>query len=582
MVGSPQTRVITPFRLPIQYVSQTNELPDETIAELELIQTAASENDPIYDICYAPTTKFGKKIAHRLCKHYTTDILFLSDTKQYIQEISPFSTDEKIPDYDTVVSVWDDIRDDVGFKERFNYIDWEYLEWLNHSELFLECMCLSNLISPVISLLIPIFLLLVPFFILCLQGICVSFRTYMEAFKSIANYNSVAALLTADITNMGPQGKASAVVNLVVYLFSIYQNFSICIRFNRIMRTMHSHFSRLSHYIKFTLDKMDTFCQTCDILPTYARFISDVSDNANILRDVWIYISKIPDSYNMFTEAHRLGGICKWFYDLHTDASIHSAMLYSYEFHGFIECMDNLRQFVKEGLMGPATYCTDVKQMKIINGYYAPLKYTNPVKNSISFRKHWILTGPNACGKTTMVKSVIINLLFSQQVGFGFFDSACIRPADYIHCYLNIPDTSGRDSLFQAEARQCKKIIDTLLENPTKFHFCIFDELFSGTNPKEAEMCASAFMEYLTAQGASVRTMLTTHYTQICKNLSHCKMLQNAHMDVVVSEDGTYEYNYKLTHGLSTVCGGLRVLKSMDFPQEFIKLSEHYSYKQQL
>ena len=33
---------------------------------------------------------------------------------------------------------------------------------------------------------------------------------------------------------------------------------------------------------------------------------------------------------------------------------------------------------------------------------------------------------------------------------------------DKIHCYLNIPDTSNRDSLFQAEARRCKEIIDAL------------------------------------------------------------------------------------------------------------------------
>jgi DNA mismatch repair ATPase MutS len=50
---------------------------------------------------------------------------------------------------------------------------------------------------------------------------------------------------------------------------------------------------------------------------------------------------------------------------------------------------------------------------------------------------------------------------------------------------LNIPDSSGRDSLFQAESRRCKEIIDIINKDKTHRHFCIFDELFSGTNPVE-------------------------------------------------------------------------------------------------
>ena len=53
-----------------------------------------------------------------------------------------------------------------------------------------------------------------------------------------------------------------------------------------------------------------------------------------------------------------------------------------------------------------------------------------------------IITGPNASGKTTILKSSLINILFSQQFGCGFYDSAKIKPFNNIHCYLNIPDTS--------------------------------------------------------------------------------------------------------------------------------------------
>ena len=41
-----------------------------------------------------------------------------------------------------------------------------------------------------------------------------------------------------------------------------------------------------------------------------------------------------------------------------------------------------------------------------------PLLKDKPIKNNISLRKNKIITGPNASGKTTMLKSTIINLLF--------------------------------------------------------------------------------------------------------------------------------------------------------------------------
>ena len=56
----------------------------------------------------------------------------------------------------------------------------------------------------------------------------------------------------------------------------------------------------------------------------------------------------------------------------------------------------------------------------------------------------------------------MINLIISQQIGYGFYKSATITPFDYFHCYINIPDTSSRDSLFQAEARQCLSIINNI------------------------------------------------------------------------------------------------------------------------
>ncbi len=67
--------------------------------------------------------------------------------------------------------------------------------------------------------------------------------------------------------------------------------------------------------------------------------------------------------------------------------------------------------------------------------------------------------------------------------------------------------------MFQAEARRCKEIIDAVDEvKPHCRHFCIFDEVFSGTNAEEAIIASFGFLKYL-QQKPNVDFILTTHFT---------------------------------------------------------------------
>ena len=202
------------------------------------------------------------------------------------------------------------------------------------------------------------------------------------------------------------------------------------------------------------------------------------------------------------------------------------------------------------------------------NSYYAPLKDHAPVKNTIRCKKNMIVTGPNASGKTTILKSTLINLLLTQQFGCGFYESATIKPFHHIHCYLNIPDTSGRDSLFQAEARRCKDILDIIQNHSKDDHFCVFDELYSGTNPEEAEQSAVAFMKYIT-KFKNVSCILTTHFIKVCKKLAKSKNIVNCKMKTG-KKDGHLEYTYILEEGISNVKGGIMVLQEMNYPREII------------
>ena len=210
---------------------------------------------------------------------------------------------------------------------------------------------------------------------------------------------------------------------------------------------------------------------------------------------------------------------------------------------------------------------------KLTAQIYAPLKArdsTNTVvANDISLDKQLIITGPNAAGKTTVIKTTLFNLILSQQIGYGFYDHAEINPYDFLHCYLNIPDTSGRDSLFQAESRRCMEILRCIIDNPTQRHFCIFDELYSGTNPYEAVAAAYGYIDYI-SKNPNVDLVLTTHYIDLCELLDkqNAGAIKNLHMSVSAV---TGEYLYKIVAGISTIKGGLKVLQDLEYPTEIVE-----------
>jgi len=199
------------------------------------------------------------------------------------------------------------------------------------------------------------------------------------------------------------------------------------------------------------------------------------------------------------------------------------------------------------------------------NIYFAGIK--DPIKNNVKLANNMIITGPNAAGKTTILKSILFNTILNQQIGCGFYDKATTKIYDYIHCYINIPDTGGRDSLFQAESRRCKEILTCIDENPDKNHLCVFDELYSGTNPYEAIASGVGYLKYI-ENYHSVNFVLTTHYTELCKKIDSSKT-NNYFMDIHMN-NGEHEYTYKIKSGISTIKGGSKVLRDLKYPNKII------------
>ncbi|MFY7731190.1 MAG: MutS-related protein [Flavobacterium sp.] len=561
------------FKMPIYYNEQKTEVDSIIIKDLELTQTVDTSGTPIYEFCFDNDNDISKKLNEQICSCYTTDVSFLKDTQMLLRTYKPLGV--KYTDYSSnykhIVDIWNELKLDAGFKEKYYYVEWEMLSFLNRSEWFLQCMSIYNLLSPIISLLVPIIILIIPFFIIKLKGLSITITEYIDVLKLVASQNAIGKLFVVNFGDITAQEKIYICISAAFYLFSIYQNFMVCVRFNNNMKTIHNHFHELRIYLDHTIHSMENYLQYADRLVSHQAFNAIAREKLELLRDMKQCIHSITD-YNMFniSKVQEIGYVFKCFYELHTDQQYDDVLMYSLGFNGYMDCLKGLQVNLAERKMGYAKLRTSSTKTVFKHSYYAPLKRAQPVTNTIRLDKHMIITGPNASGKTTVLKSTLINILFTQQFGCGFYASASLAPYHHLHCYLNIPDTSGRDSLFQAEARRCKMILDRIRESKSERHFCVFDELYSGTNPEEAEQSAISFMRYITKY-KQVRCMLTTHFVKVCEqldklpNIANCKMLTN------VSDDTMLLYTYQLTKGISEIKGGLMVLKQLDYPEEMIK-----------
>jgi len=527
--------------------------------------------------------------------------------------------------FEKIDKLWIDIAGDKNFKQRFNYIDIPVLDRLNKSPGFLQILSLYNLTSPVISLLSPLILLIIPFFLLKIQKVNITVSGYITTLKKIFATHPLGKMFSLlDFSSMPWDKRIYVIMSFVFYVIQVYQNIMSCYRFYKNMILIHKNIFILRDYFRYTSRNMEHMISMSSSLETYANFTADLVKNRDKLEKLCKIFDKIKPFSLSFGKMLDIGKIMKINYEIFVDNDIKQCVDYSFGFNSFYEQVDHLKQIIDSGKINMCSFIeantveepeepeepkeeeeanvegkkhkkrksnksnkstssmvstkskdteyseakpTSKNVTKFKNLYYPP--HETPVKNNVIIDKKIIITGPNAAGKTTVIKSTLMNIILSQQIGYGFYETAKIKPYDYLHCYLNIPDTSGRDSLFQAESRRCKEILDCLEKNSDKNHFCIFDELYSGTNPYEAVASAYGYIDHLSGM-KNVDLMLTTHYIELCKNLKSNASVKNYHMSVKVLDDHKVEYLYKFKKGVSTIKGGIKVLYDLEYPESII------------
>jgi hypothetical protein len=593
------------FLLPIFLADDVRTLDPDIVNDLELVSTVDSSEVPILSRMFnhvgepkdadvgvaTDTLTLGEVMQSEMAKYYTSNARFINDTQLILQNWRGVENRSHRVSKDAL-TLWNELRHDKSFKEKYIYLDWDSLLFLNTNQTALQVLSMYNLISPVLALLVPCIICIVPFFMMISRGSGITFDRYIEMLKSIAGNHAITKVFTG-FSGMTVQQTLYSLASIGFYFLSLYQNTQLCMKFYTNLFKIHDKLFQICDFIKYVESEMDAFLKHSSLLPSYEKFNETMQSRKKVLMKIRETIDNIQPCEVSYTKLMDMGKVLKWFYIMHTDDEFHDAMLFSFGFIGYLDNMQGVQENVRAFKMNYGTLLEEgedrtnskkkkqkkkKKDMSMLNvsGVYHPSTDTTlitPVKNDINLKKDCAITGPNASGKTTILKSLFLSILLTQQYGCGFYDTCSFIPYSHLHCYLNIPDTSGRDSLFQSESRKCKDILDSIhRDGATTRHFCLFDELYSGTNPVEAVKCGYAYLCHL-SETENIHYVLTTHYTELCEKLKKTTGLSTYRMEVNVPKDssGSFEYLYKIEEGINQVDGGVEVLRQMQYPTEILE-----------
>ena len=183
-----------------------------------------------------------------------------------------------------------------------------------------------------------------------------------------------------------------------------------------------------------------------------------------------------------------------------------------------------------------------------------------PVANSIAADRPVLLTGSNASGKSTFLKTLAVNAIFAQTIHTVL---ASGYEADYFHILSSMAlrdDIVTKESYYIVEIRSLKRIMDASERDCSVL--CFVDEVLRGTNTAERIAASSRILRYLAEQKALV--FAATHDLELTSLLQD--VYDNYHFSEQVKED-IVVFDYRLKPGKATSRNALKLLRMMDYPE---------------
>lgn len=195
----------------------------------------------------------------------------------------------------------------------------------------------------------------------------------------------------------------------------------------------------------------------------------------------------------------------------------------------------------------------------------------NATRNPIDLTRSLIITGPNAGGKTTYMKTMCINQLLAQSFGITCSQKAIIQPVHAIGSFLRVQDMVGTSSLFEAEVQRCAQLLTLAkqIHNSNHRMLILLDEPMHSTPPIEGASTAMAVIEKL-ASYPTITVMCTTHYHHMTKLAITNPQFHNISMDCQKQSNGTFIFPYCIRKGPSFECIALELLPVKEIEKDVV------------
>ncbi len=206
------------------------------------------------------------------------------------------------------------------------------------------------------------------------------------------------------------------------------------------------------------------------------------------------------------------------------------------------------------------------KPMIATTELYHPL-LEEPVPNSIAEQQSVLITGSNASGKSTFIKTMALNAILSQTI---YTATAKSYRGSYFQIYSSM---ALRDSIFSSESyyiveiKSLKRILDSVNDEvPT---LCFIDEVLRGTNTLERIAASSRILSSLASKNTLV--FAATHDIELTHILEAA--YSNYHFQERI-EDHQIIFDYQLYKGKAISKNAIRLLDMLGYPSEIIEGAE--------
>lgn len=226
------------------------------------------------------------------------------------------------------------------------------------------------------------------------------------------------------------------------------------------------------------------------------------------------------------------------------------------------------RESVKEQYCIPVFEGKDIKCEDVIH----PL-IENAVSNSIEAKKGVLLTGSNASGKSTFLKTIGINALLAQSI-HTVLAKEYKAPLFRVYSSMALKDDIYEgDSYYIVEIKSMKRIIDAAKKAGNTV-LCFVDEVLRGTNTIERIAASTEILKFLSDSG--VECFAATHDIELTQLLKDKYELY--HFEGNVSDDDVH-FDYMLKEGPATNRNAIKLLNVLGYDSSLVDSAQNLAEK---